>query len=180
MRQIHYLLSLAVLLCLFTSAVSYPVRCQAVGDSPLGNVSDCDVINDPLPFKWKVTLLIKKALKWAGVDDIKIFYANPHETVESNCSLAVPDAGQYKPNSKLSFEQTCYSFDPQLQKYAMLTIMVFYSHHDTIDDVLMFTFPIPGYESHAIRYSNDVEEDELRRMMKMIGKGGSMLKAMLQ
>lgn len=28
---------------------------------------------------------------------------------------------------------------------ASLAIIFFYTHHDSFDDVLMFSFPIPGY-----------------------------------
>ena len=31
-----------------------------------------------------------------------------------------------------------------MEKYASLTILFFYTHHDTFDDVLMYNYPIPG------------------------------------
>ena len=50
----------------------------------------------------------------------------------------------------------------------MLTIMAFYSHHDTIDDVLMFNFPIPGYESEAIHQSDAVAIENIQNMIETI------------
>ena len=76
------LFGVVLLGCLTAGDASYPVRCTPVGESPLGVVDDCDVANDPFPFKWSVTLKVKKNLNWIGRDDVKIIYANPHETVE--------------------------------------------------------------------------------------------------
>lgn len=39
----------------------------------------------------------------------------------------------------------CLSFTPPLQKGANLVVLMFYSHHDSFDDVLMINVPIPGY-----------------------------------
>jgi hypothetical protein len=43
----------------------------------IGTVTDCDVSNDPLPFNWTATIKLKKACKWAGIDDIYYIYSNP-------------------------------------------------------------------------------------------------------
>ncbi len=123
----------------------YPVRCKEVGDSVLGTVTDCDVSHDPLPFKWTSTIKLKKNVKWAGVDDVQYIYSNPNETVAASCSLAAPLPGAYNKNDNLTIEQTCSKYDPPLFKGANLVIMFFYTHHDSFDDVLMYTFPIPGY-----------------------------------
>jgi len=59
--------------------------------------------------------------------------------------LASPVPGTYSKNDNITIAQTCNSFDPPLVKGANLIVMVFYTHHDSFDDVLMYNFPIPGY-----------------------------------
>ena len=44
----------------------------------MGTVTDCEVEHDPVPFKWTATIKVKKNVKWAGIDDIKYIYSNPH------------------------------------------------------------------------------------------------------
>lgn len=85
-----------------TEQANYPVRCVEVGDSPLGTVVDCDVSNDPLPFKWTATVQLKTNVKWAGIDDVKYFYSNPNETVHSNCTLGAPLPGTYKKGANIT------------------------------------------------------------------------------
>ena len=75
----------------------------------------------------------------------RYFYSNPDETVEGNCTLATPLAGNYSKNDNLTIEQTCFGFNPPLVKGASLLVLYFYTHHDSFDDVLMFNYPIPGY-----------------------------------
>jgi len=136
-----------LLLCtvlLTTVALSYPVRCSSIGDSPLGAITDCDVLNDPLPFHWTSTVKLKKNLKWAGADDVSYMYSNSNESLIANCTLATPQPGTYNKNDTITIAQTCYGFVPSLQKYATLIILFFYTHHDSIDDVLMYNYPIPG------------------------------------
>ena len=139
-------ITIILLSVLFVSSASYPIRCVEIGgDSGLGTVSDCDVKNDPFPFHWTATVRLKKNLKWAGADDVSYIYSNPDETVEGNCTLATPLAGNYSKNDNLTIEQTCFSFNPPLVKGASLLVLYFYTHHESIDDVLMFNYPIPGY-----------------------------------
>lgn len=125
-------------------ALCYPVRCSEIGDSPLGTVTDCDVLNDPMPFHWTSTVRLKKNIKWAGIDDVSYIYSNSNESVIANCTLAAPEPGTYSRNDNITIEQTCFNFNPQLAKYATLIILFFYSHHDSFDDVLMYNYPIPG------------------------------------
>jgi hypothetical protein len=67
---------LLTLTFLTTTSHSYPVRCTDVGGSSLADVTDCDVINDPLPFRWTTTFTLKKKLNWAGSDDVRYIYSN--------------------------------------------------------------------------------------------------------
>lgn len=155
-----------LLLCAIMAAFcinGYPVRCQSVGDSLLGAVTDCDVSHDPLPFTWTSTVTLKKGLKWAGIDDVKILYSNPNETVSSNCTLTVPLPGTYNKNANLTIEQTCTSFTPALFKGATLAIIFFYTHHDSFDDVLMYNFPIPGYINEGAEY-REIEGEEKAKL----------------
>ncbi len=122
----------------------YPVRCIEVGDSVLGTVTDCDVASDPLPFKWSSTIQAKKNVKWAGIDDFYTIYSNPDQTIVANCSNAASLPGNFTKNDNIFLQQTCFGFDPPLEKYATLVVLVFYTHHETFDDVLMYNFPIPG------------------------------------
>ena len=103
------------------------------------------MLNDPLPFHWTATIKAKKNVKWAGKDDVSYIYSNPDGTLEGNCSLATPLPGTFNKNDNITIEQTCFSFSEPLAKYANLVIMFFYTHHDSLDDVLMFNYPIPGY-----------------------------------
>ncbi len=142
----------ATLLCLFVmlglamgETVTYPVRCQQIGDSVLGTVSDCNVLSDPLPFRWETTIKLKKNVKWAGVDDVYIIYSNPDQTITGNCQTAATLPGNFSKNDNVLISQTCTSFTPPLVVGANLVVMVFYTHHDSFDDVLMYNFPIPGY-----------------------------------
>lgn len=141
------IICVAFLIFISSANVGYPVRCLEVGDSVLGTVTDCDVISDPLPFRWTSTIKAKKNLKWAGLDDIRYIYSNPDQTITGNCTLAAPLPGDFAKNEEIVIEQTCYRFDPPMDKYASLLLLFFYSHHDTFDDVLMFNFPIPGVNS---------------------------------
>jgi len=134
----------ALLIFLGSAEVGYPVRCVEIGDSVLGTVTDCDVISDPIPFRWTATIKAKKNLKWAGLDDVTYIYSNPDQTIVGNCTLAAPLPGAINKNDNITIEQTCYRFDPPMDKYASLVILFFYTHHDTFDDVLMYNFPIPG------------------------------------
>ena len=115
-------------LSLVLSVSSYPVRCKSVGDSPLGVISDCDVQHDPLPFKWTSSIKLKKSLKWAGIDDVKIIYSNPNETLTVNCTLTVPPPGPYTSKDTLTIEQECTKFTPALMQGASLAIMFFPTH----------------------------------------------------
>lgn len=111
----------------------------------IGTVTDCDVMSDPLPFKWTTVIKLKKACKWAGLDDITYIYSNPDDTIDGSCITAASLPGTYNKNDNISIQQTCTSFNPPLVKGANLVVMVFYTHHETFDDVLMYNFPIPGY-----------------------------------
>jgi hypothetical protein len=111
----------------------------------LGTVSDCNVLSDPLPFRWETTIKLKKAVKWAGIDDVYIIYSNPDQTITGNCQTAATLPGNFSKNDNVLISQTCTSFTPPLVVGANLLVMVFYTHHDSFDDVLMYNFPIPGY-----------------------------------
>jgi hypothetical protein len=142
---------LVVLLVSLAALVeAYPVRCQEVGDSVIGTVSDCDVQSDPLPFKWTATIKLKKACKWAGLDDVRFIYSNPDESIEGSCNTGATLPGNFSKNDNITIQQSCNSFSPPLEKGATLVVLVFYTHHDSFDDVLMYNFPIPGYvNQHA-------------------------------
>ena len=47
---------------IFVNSVNggYPACCTGVEDSDLQTVKDCDVICDPLPFRWTSIIKIKK------------------------------------------------------------------------------------------------------------------------
>jgi hypothetical protein len=108
----------------------------------IGTVTDCDAQHDPLPFIWTTSIKLKKSCKWAGLDDLAYIYSNPDDTIEASCITAVTLPGTYSKNDNISIQQ---SFDPPLVKGANLMVIVFYTHHDSFDDVLMYNFPIPGY-----------------------------------
>jgi hypothetical protein len=59
--------------------------------------------------------------------------------------MATTNQGSYNKNDNIYIQQTCYEFMPPLEKGANLVVMVFYTHHDSFDDVLMYSVPIPGY-----------------------------------
>jgi hypothetical protein len=134
----------------------------------IGTVSDCDVVSDPLPFKWTTTFKLKKNCKWAGVDDVYIIYSNPDETIEGKCTLAAPLPGAYNKGDTITIEQTCNSFNPPLVKGANLVVMVFYTHHDSFDDVLMYNFPIPGYINEPV---TQLTQEERKKIIDSIRKG---------
>jgi hypothetical protein len=100
-----------------------------------------------LPFKWTSTVKLKKNVKWAGLDDVSYIYSNANETVTSTCNLGAPLPGTYSRNDNLTISQECTKFEPKLFYGASLAVIFFYTHHDSFDDVLMFNFPIPGYNS---------------------------------
>jgi hypothetical protein len=108
-------------------------------------------VHDPLPFKWTTTISLKKSCQWAGVDDVFYIYSNPDGTIIGNCFLAAPLPATFKKGDEITIEQTCTSFSPLLVNGANLLVLVFYTHHDSLDDVLMYNFPIPGYitEEHT-------------------------------
>lgn len=141
----YSILLVVLLVSLAGVGASYPVRCQEVGDSVIGTVTDCDVQSDPLPFKWTTTIKLKKGCKWAGLDDIRFIYSNPDDSIEATCNTAATLPGNFSKNDNITIQQTCSSFSPPLQKGANLVVIVFYTHHDSFDDVLMYNFPIPGY-----------------------------------
>ena len=98
-------MDIRLLLCvalLSTISLCYPVRCSEVGDSPLGTVTDCDVLNDPLPFHWTSTVKLKKNIKWAGVDDVSYIYSNSNESLVGNCTLAASAPGAYNKNDNIT------------------------------------------------------------------------------
>lgn len=144
--RMKLILSLIFLLSVaFANQVAYPVRCQEIGDSVIGAVTDCDVTSDPLPFTWSTIIKLKKTCKWAGIDDVSYIYSNPDQTIEGTCTTGTTLPGSYSKNDNITIQQTCRSFSPPLEKGATLLVLVFYTHHETFDDVLMYNFPIPGY-----------------------------------
>lgn len=72
-------------LCLLGMIQAYPVRCSEIGSASLGSVlgvvTDCDVLSDPLPFRWTSTVKLSKNVKWAGPDDVKYIYSNPDGSI---------------------------------------------------------------------------------------------------
>jgi hypothetical protein len=59
--------------------------------------------------------------------------------------LAAPLPATFQKGDSITIEQTCISFSPPLVKGANLLVLVFYTHHDSFDDVMIYNFPIPGY-----------------------------------
>lgn len=108
-------------------------------------MTDCDVLSDPVPFKWTTTIKLKKSVKWAGLDDVQYIYSNPDDSIEGICSTAASLPGTYSRNDNVTIQQSCTSFNPALVKGANLVVIVFYTHQSSFDDVLMYNFPIPGY-----------------------------------
>ena len=119
---------LFLVLTLLSTAACYPVRCKSVGDSPVGVISDCDVQHDPLPFHWTTTIKLKKNVKWAGMDDVKVIYSNPNETLTVNCTMTVPTPGTYSHGDSLTVEHQCTKFTPALMQGATLAVMFFLTH----------------------------------------------------
>lgn len=101
--------------------------------------------SDPLPFIWTASVKLKKTCKWAGLDDVTYIYSNPDGDVSGVCTTAATLPGTYNKNDNVFVQQSCSSFSPELMKGANLLVLVFFTHHETFDDVLMFNFPIPGY-----------------------------------
>jgi hypothetical protein len=134
-------------------------------------VTDCDVQSDPLPFQWSSTIKLKKNCKWAGLDDVYIIYSNPDETISGTCNIAVTLAGAYNKNDNIYISQSCYSFNPPLMKGANLLVIAFYTHHETLDDVLMYNFPIPGYVNIATDEPTLLSDVEKQEIMKKIKNG---------
>ena len=61
--------------------------------------------------------------------------------------------------SLLFIEQTCFRFDPFLDKHANLLVLFFYTRHDTFDYTLMYDFPIPVVDSRE-NLSRDIWSEE--------------------
>ncbi len=120
---------LLLLASVLSQQLTYPIRCQEIGDSVIGTVSDCHVTSDPLPFTWTTTIKLKKTCKWAGTDDVYYIYSNPDQTIEGKCNTAATLPGTFNKNDNVTIQQTCSSFNPPLEKGATLVVLVFYTHH---------------------------------------------------
>ena len=94
---------LLVLSLVLAIGSGYPIRCVEIGgDSALGTVDDCDVQHDPFPFHYTATIKLKKNVKWAGIDDVSIMYANPDDSVEGNCTTTIPVPTNYSKGSNVT------------------------------------------------------------------------------
>lgn len=56
-------------------------------------------------------------------------------------------------------------------KGANLLVMVFYTHHETFDDVLMYNFPIPGFVNDQEAEMTVLSNTEKRDIFEKIKKG---------
>lgn len=145
----------------------------------IGTVTDCDVTSDPLPFTWTTTLKLKKNCKWAGLDDVYYIYSNPDQTIEGKCTTAATLPGNYSKNDNVTIQQTCTSFTPALMKGANLVVMVFYTHHETFDDVLMYNFPIPGYVNDGEAQPRILGNSEKQAILEKVKKGEMRVKSLV-
>ena len=142
----------------------------------IGTVSDCDVASDPLPFTWTTTLKLKKNCKWVGLDDVYYIYSNPDQTIDGKCTTTATLPGSYSKNDNITIQQTCTSFTPALIQGANLIVMVFYTHHETFDDVLMYNFPIPGYVNDQDTQARVLGNSEKKEILEKVKKGKMRIK----
>lgn len=74
-------ISLILLVSFLVLAKTYPIKCEPIGDSDLGELAACDVIHDPFPFNYTASVQLKKDIKWTGIEDVRYIYSNPDQTV---------------------------------------------------------------------------------------------------
>ena len=111
-----------------------------------------------------------------GLDDVYYIYSNPDQTIDGKCTTAATLPGSYSKNDNITIQQTCTSFTPALIQGANLIVMVFYTHHETFDNVLMYNFPIPGYVNDQDTQARVLGNSEKKEILEKVKKGEMRIK----